>query len=377
MATTEPPGDAFEVHVFGGSEGESIVLRLPGSRYGVVDCFARSISDPSTNATRQFLRSRSVTALEFLCLTHAHTDHFRCMSQLLEEFDVRSFWRPAVMDGERLRKIILSRRIDAERSDVSEAIENATELGQIFKLVASRARRRTAPLVEKRALLDQPLYPSPFDSQADVRIWAIAPCPSELDAYEQSLSRCFDMTGQLIEPLPSLAENRVSIALLIEYGATRIVLGGDVEAANWRQTLTQFDNSRLAAHFVKISHHGSRTGYCERLWECHARTGRPTTVLTPFEKHGLPERAALEHISRVADRITTPCRAATEFAADAPRTLGARNLESQLTLRAEMKLRPRRQVPTGQCSFRFDNKGNCLLVDLGEHGGDVRAPSRA
>ncbi len=83
--TTDPR--RLSVHVLGAAKGESIVLQLPNGRWGVVDCYARSL-----NPTLMFLRESGVEKLEFLCLTHPHDDHYRGMSQILEEFPVAYFW---------------------------------------------------------------------------------------------------------------------------------------------------------------------------------------------------------------------------------------------------------------------------------------------
>jgi hypothetical protein len=64
MPTTN--AERLEVHVFGGGEGESIVLGLPNGGWGVIDCFATKLEEPKTNASLQFLLSRGVSSLDFL-----------------------------------------------------------------------------------------------------------------------------------------------------------------------------------------------------------------------------------------------------------------------------------------------------------------------
>src|SRR5579872_584692 len=89
--------DLLEVHVINAGVGESIVIRMPGEGWGVVDCYSRCAADPDANPTVRFLRDRGVVRLEFLCLTHPHDDHYRGMSHLLELFNPRYFWRSACM----------------------------------------------------------------------------------------------------------------------------------------------------------------------------------------------------------------------------------------------------------------------------------------
>ena len=95
MTISESSIDAptLEVHLLGGGKGESVVLKLPDGQWGVVDCYSGSVTNPDANPTTQFLRSRGVTTLLFVCLTHPHDDHFLGMVKLIEEFRPREFWR--------------------------------------------------------------------------------------------------------------------------------------------------------------------------------------------------------------------------------------------------------------------------------------------
>ena len=130
--TTEPP--LLTVHVLGAGKGESIVLRLPDGRWGVVDCYAGSVADPLTNPTLQFLSEQGATELEFLCLTHPHDDHFRGMSQLLETFPVRYFWHFNGLSGRDFFKLVEYLRDEAEGTGLATEVESAREFGRIFGL---------------------------------------------------------------------------------------------------------------------------------------------------------------------------------------------------------------------------------------------------
>jgi beta-lactamase superfamily II metal-dependent hydrolase len=66
--------DELSIHVINSGVGESIVVELPNGNWGVIDCYASNLADPSSNHTLNFLRKQEVTSLEFLCLTHPHLD---------------------------------------------------------------------------------------------------------------------------------------------------------------------------------------------------------------------------------------------------------------------------------------------------------------
>lgn len=128
----------LELHVLGAGKGESILLRWPENKWGVVDCYAQSLSNPETNATLQFLRSHDVTELEFLCLTHPHDDHFRGMSHLLDHIRVNYFWRFAGLSGRDLRLLAKHMLMDAARSGSKEMDENANDFVRTMQLVHER-----------------------------------------------------------------------------------------------------------------------------------------------------------------------------------------------------------------------------------------------
>jgi len=349
MATTDG-GSSLEMHVFGAAQGESVVLRLPHGGWGVVDCYASTLGDAVDNATLRFLLERGVNELEFLCLTHPHDDHFRGMSQLLERLHVRCFWRPSAMSGQRLKWILQLALVDAKRSGHARTLEDADELERIFTR-----------------------YPVPVDPQARFQIWAIAPSGRQADGYEEGLRRCFDENDRLKDRLPYARHNEISLALLVVFGKTRVILGGDVEESNWLDTLNEFGRPGLSCVGVKVSHHGSTNGYCPGLWEAFAADRKPVTILTPFQRHRLPRREALEHIGEFAAEILTPCLSAV-CPKELPIPLSPKApVKSRRALRDELKARvDTRSTRMGCCSLAFDDSGVCTVGNLQPPAGKIR-----
>jgi hypothetical protein len=365
MATIDSDAQ-LAIHVFGASQGESIVLRLPDGGWGVVDCYASTLNDPSDNPTCQFLAERGVTELEFLCLTHPHDDHFRGMSRLLDEFSVRCFWRPSVMSGERLKWLLKLSLLDAARSGNEKTVEDANELERVFTLIRDARRKRTDPIILKNAAVGTLLYPVPVDPSAGFQIWSVAPSGRQTDRYEDGLRKCFDSSGRMCDRLPYSRHNEISMALLVVFGETRVVLGGDVETSGWSDSIKEFGVDKLSAVAVKVSHHGSTNGYCDGLWQAFAKDGKPIAILTPFRRHGLPKREGLEHIREFAQRILTPSLAAIP-SEELPIPLSSKApVQSRKALRDTFKARARSSdYPPGRCSLVFDNHGNCVerIVD--------------
>ncbi|MEO7714648.1 MAG: hypothetical protein ABIY70_00480 [Capsulimonas sp.] len=103
----------------------------------------------------------------------------------------------------------------------------------------------------------------------------------------------------------SLDHNELSAAFLIEFGDSRILLGGDVTKNTWQSIFDNQDNNHVDFTnivFVKISHHGSSNGYCDELWPNLSQTNRPLAGFTPYRRM-LPQDAAIKHIDKHAGAI--------------------------------------------------------------------------
>lgn len=355
MPTDEGSG-RLEVHVLnaGVGQGESIVLRLPNGEYGVVDCYARDLADPGTNPTVDFLKKRHVEKIEFLCLTHPHADHFRGMSHLLSAFHVHRFWRNGGMSSQDLHVLIAYLSQDAELSGDVMATADAREFSQIHTLVTEQAKRTTSRLRRGHLESGQQLYPRPVSASAAMRMLSLSPSGDCVSEYQSQLHSCFDENRRLVGRFRAALHNSVSVALLIEFGQTRIVLGGDLEEEGWREVLAEFPHERLSCHAIKVPHHGSANGYTDSLWDYFAASGKPIAIITPFLRNGLPEAIALEHIGKCTQEMLVT------FAPTATQAQAA-SAESRMAMYAELAAKPEpRATGFGRCSLVYDDKGNCL-----------------
>lgn len=355
MAGTSAKGDLLQVHVFGNGSGESIIVGLPGGGWGVVDCFAPSLRDPADNVAAAWLHRRRVTELEFLCLTHPHRDHYRGMSRLMTEFGVKRFWRFGTSAPEDRRLALLS-RARAMWSRSGDAIESADELLQILALAR---RRRQDPRwgldSESRLVNLQPLLTVPATAERQAcEVWGIAPSTASVASYEEALERAFSRGGRVIAGQSRLRHNMVSVALLVEYGASRVLLGGDVETLGWQRAVERVSPARLASSAVKVSHHGSSTGYCHGLWPAISVGARPVAVVTPFYEHELPQADALKHIASHSRRVISVCPLRRPRAA-----LSARHRKARTALRAAIDVMDARPRRGGCCSLLLNDAGQC------------------
>jgi beta-lactamase superfamily II metal-dependent hydrolase len=360
------------VHVINGGIGESILLELPTGGWGVIDCYARSVSDPSTNPTLDFLNKQGVDTLEFLCLTHPHDDHFRGVKHLLDHLQVKAFWRFGAFTPQDLRMLTRYFLVHARKRRKPRAIENAELLLQTFETVKSQFFQRPKVISRLLRLTDRtPAYPLPEVPGAELELWGLGPSSNLVEKYERDLSQCFDGNGKLVGHVAHQRHNDVSCAIMLRYGVTRVLLCGDVEAEGWEEILRLVDASVLAVHAVKVAHHGSSTGYCSDLWKHLSAKGKPVAVVTPFRKFRLPKRAALAHIGEHASAVLTTCKEATgidegpTFEYYSPPPLKARLL---LETKFKALLRYAPEAGVGVCSFSFGSDGTCEHLCNGSAG---------
>ncbi len=357
--------DSLTFHVINSGIGESIVIETPRGEWGVVDCYTPSLADSTANPTIQFLRQCGVKCLAFVCITHPHEDHYRGLNQLLDAFPLKYFWRFGAFSGRDLKLILLSYVLrDAEGDELA----SATELTKAFGTI--RRRLQTGEIEAVVKLNDyKPVYPYPIGSDPNFEISGIAPSSNDAQAYEEALARCFDATGRLENALPRQRHNDVSVALLLRYGATRVILGGDVEVRGWTETLRTVGKENLRVHAVKVSHHGSITGYTPELWTDFAAAGKPVAVVTPYRRFNLPHAAALKHIGDHCSALLTTCRQAMSLDRqfdfwEEP----AFDVSMLIKSRFRSWRAARLDEGIGMCSVSFDDRGNCTYDFVGAAG---------
>lgn len=370
----------FEIHVFGGeTEGEGIVLRLPDGSFGSVDsCIGKSKGGEIYLPMVDFLRNNSVSRLAFSCLTHPHADHFRGLARLIFEFDVKEFWLPNKFSAEDLKRIIKSKKIPAHEVNAFSEVEDADELQEIFAYLCKRIKRSKHPGAKSRfkvtqAEMNSKLYP-PGDSA--YRIVALAPHGNDVFEFNNQLSHAFDDSGKMKDDLPEQKFNRISMALLIVMPKFKVLLGGDVENAGWRHTISDSNEKDWKSVLYKVSHHGSVGAYCKELQDAvYLPNNLTTSVLTGYARSRLPSVSMITSLREISMQVAVAHkRHVTPNALQSSLSPSRDAIAKHFTIPVESTSKSRRAIletfganavpetsSTGRCSFYFDRDGR--LVD--------------
>jgi beta-lactamase superfamily II metal-dependent hydrolase len=357
--------------VLGEGIGESIILELPNGKWGVVDCYARFIQNETTNQTLNFLKQRNVQALEFLCLSHPHEDHFRGITHLLKAYDgkLKEFYLFPAWNWKIVKNILAHLRTIAEKSkepvNLDSAIqrEGVDELDSMFQIIGRLQRYGNLRI---RLTEDfKPLYNDVVEFEeenAQLKIFSLAPAGNLVYAYQQAIEKSLTDEQEFVQTYYP-KHNLISSVLLLKYGETTVVLGGDAEKQSWNYILNDElrikEGVLLRSHLVKVSHHGSSNGLTENLWETLTEGRECYAVITPFQSKRLPEKQTLSAIVQHTREIFVTSLKALTFWPWEEKC-------QEYLLRQWVRRIPSARVisfSSGEicrCSFSFDAYGTCL-----------------
>ena len=293
------------------------------------------------------------------------------MSQFFRQFEIKSFWKQSAMSQSRLQWILEAAEKDSWRAGKPEATEDAKELFSVFDLLSRKREespQRRTPRIEDGTTMK--LFS--MREQSSVKIWALAPSAKQTERYENSLSKCFDNERRFQCPPPKDRpdHNIASMALLVEFGDTKLLLGGDVLSSGWKDVLEEVDQDKLSVHFVKVSHHGSQGAYCSGLWESLSRDRKPISVITPYRGPQLPKETGITHIQKFSERVMFPCIDALHLQA-VPVEKAGLAVQSHVLLRQKLKATQAGPFVTGRCGFVFDCHGRCVDESISGPAGEI------
>jgi len=199
----------LELHMIDVGQGDAVAIRSPGGRWMLVDTGPRSATfDAGARRIVPYLRRQGAVRVEAIVLTHPHLDHIGGTAAILAEFPVRGILDPSRPHGSRPYLDVLEAAV-AEGTWWWGAVE-----GRSFD----------------------------FDG---VRVRILHP---DLHTLEE----------------PGLDDpNDLSVVLLLEWGASAILLTGDAPAEAERRVLQQIPPLTI----LKVGHHGSRTSTSLELLE--------------------------------------------------------------------------------------------------------------
>jgi beta-lactamase superfamily II metal-dependent hydrolase len=263
------------------------------SRAALIDAYSPT---GKVGSLVKWLRGIGVGGFTFVAVTHPHLDHLFNLDGILSAFvgnvEYAWFWpglnqAAYVMYFNKLaRRFPNSPNMLGTRAAAVSAFFNECDR-QFYGLQLGRP-----VLLPVRAL--SRIYPVAGASNG-MDVLCISP-------WEDPSMRFISLVGSGIRAGGVVTDthresNLVSAGFVVTYGASQVVLGGDMEEANWRPLLQSCDCPIFSPCVVKVSHHGSSNGRVSGMWGAAGFLGkdRPIVVVTPWNQK-LPEAKVLDEI---------------------------------------------------------------------------------
>lgn len=296
-----PSEDEIEISLFGPGYGESIVLHLGDNDWFIVD----SCIEPTSGVSipLQYLQSIQVDVskhVKGIFATHWHDDHFRGLSQLLEECKNAEFYCSSALTSKEFLTFL-----KAYSGPTMLKESGVKEFSRVLDILKNRKS------VLRHAQTDRLIFSSHKvidDNAFDVRLYSLSPSDEDINQAFLQVSNLLSNFEGTTRRAVSITPNVFSVVLWCDIGNDSLIFGGDMEDNSnddmgWNAVLKSTVVQEKKASNYKVSHHGSITGDNERIWS-EILFANPTCILTPFNhgRHTIPDKNDIDRICSRTDK---------------------------------------------------------------------------
>ncbi|WP_437525470.1 MBL fold metallo-hydrolase [Sorangium sp. So ce726] len=304
------PDGMLSIAVFGPGEGEAIVVRLPDGSIGVVDGCREprdgnpeGIGDPVrellTKLEASSPKSHNFT-LEFVCLTHPHTDHYRGLGRLIEAYAgrIRHLWTVthATPKYERALPEWLELIRTGDAPDAGD-LEGLTRVLAAFHEEKKRVQTLN-PSGFSQLSHQKPLFRRAMHGH-ELAIDACGPADDDIDDAQKELTEILDVAAKCGTISRKHDPNLTSGALLLRWGSAAVLLAGDLLRGRGLHSGWQRVRGHITGEVqvVNVAHHASEAAHDNTLWA----SMRPAlAIVTPFKLGKVPNPPRPEQIAALA-----------------------------------------------------------------------------
>ncbi len=310
-----PVPGTLTAYFLGPGFGESIVVVFPDERCMVVDACYQDNENATLALLDKVIRSRSI---DLLVLTHPDRDHLRGAADLLPTTTRLWSW-PHHGSVRRL-------------ASIASANAKGKIYHDLYLLLEQLNQKIRNGLRTGGGGVGMPQWPE--DPGATYHVVSMGPSSYdensagvELDRLvEDRLKTGWPSTQALLDGILTSGQagdrpNRLSKAVVIEWGVHRLLLAGDVEnrgnpKSGWGGIIAELlpegnepDRQHLLQNLtlVKVAHHGSAGAFSQEAWNLHCSAGKVHCgVLAPFNlgTNPPPDQATLAQLRGHINTLT-------------------------------------------------------------------------
>lgn len=221
-----------------------------------------------------------------ILITHWHSDHIEGASALLKACpNAKLYFSIALLQKEAFQLALLYKKdifadTDKDIREFREIIEFLSE---------TKDRSRLAPVKNRHTFFD-------YRNTLSTRLVALSPSDVAVTQSIASLTQLTPKQGKRrTRNVVPTSENLNAVALHFSFGNFSVLLGSDLEETGNPQTgwSAIFEDkiinelSLSVASLFKVAHHGSETGYHDKIWQ-ELLIESPLSMTTPYTRSGLP-----------------------------------------------------------------------------------------
>ncbi|HTN84171.1 MAG TPA: MBL fold metallo-hydrolase [Sorangium sp.] len=281
---TQPPIGSFALHLLDVGQGEAILLDLPNGAFALIDGGPERAKDIVLEAVAA--RANEGREFRFAAFTHWDADHIGGLAAVIRAHKPLELVRPSV------------------------------ELGLIKELCAHLDDKDAPRLIDEINEIETELRLSPIGARQPIRdvgdgveIWALAPAETARVRMKEALH---GTSPRRVSANLQRIRNDVSLVLWIRAFGRALLLPGEVDADMAAELMKQFGRASGNIHqddpravWIKLSHHGSKTGTSGELVRCFAHD-RFVASASHGAQYGHPHPRVL-HIVRDEGRGHAMC----------------------------------------------------------------------
>jgi len=278
MIGPSPESDQIELTLFGPGYGECAVVHLGANRWMVVD----SCTDTTTDrpASLEYFDAIGVSAREavrLIVVSHWHDDHVRGLADVVSACPSACVCCSSVLTKEEF----LAHVLDYEKILTQIAHSGVREIAQTLRILRDRSSGT------RKATANRTILSLPADDGADPCIvTTLSPADEEYDRFLGGIATMVPRARQAKLRASAPRPNNAAVALWVETGPIRLLLGSDLEerggaTSGWSAIIQSAERPKGRASIFKVPHHGSVTAHHDQVWT-ELVMQSPIAVLSPF-----------------------------------------------------------------------------------------------
>jgi beta-lactamase superfamily II metal-dependent hydrolase len=306
--STPPRSDELEVSIFGPGYGECIVIHVGEQKWLIIDsCVDPDDKKPVALAYLQEIGVDVAQDVVLVAATHWHDDHVRGLARIVRACKTAQFCCSGALKSKEFFE--LGQLYQDAPIDIPPG---PAELNEIFAEIISRKENGHYKPI-KWSINDTVLLRDKITVNGKVHeivLDALSPSDEMVNqAIAELANTLAEATSNTISKLVPSRPNHVSVAMSLTIGQRSILLGSDLEQTKnnllgWSAVCESTTRRQVRAAAYKVAHHGSETGFHERIWDDLLEPS-PLMMVTPFKNgwHKLPTEEYQAKLLEKSDRV--------------------------------------------------------------------------